>query len=174
MKELLCPECSAPAEFNGERYPYHHKFFRPAVCGSCGYRWGQPVNADGQLIGTEPPAPVVVAGSLEDRDGEGGSLPDMDAGNYASNAMDVSDPNVDSGTGPAEPEVDPAREFELVKVGEGFELDGIAEGDQLLVDYKGEPRRITVNDVTSRTVVAEIDGEPDIRIRKAQVIGRFE
>jgi len=77
---------------------------------------------------------------------------------------------------PATPASAPVAEpgGQLVKVGEGFELDELAPGDELLVEYKGEPRRISVNDVTEKTVVAEIDGKPDIRIKHKQIVGRFE
>ena len=68
----------------------------------------------------------------------------------------------------------PVGELELVEVGKGFELDAIAEGDQLLVDYRGDPKRITVCGVSRKSVVAEIDGDPDIRIRHPQILGRFQ
>ena len=77
---------------------------------------------------------------------------------------------------PATPAPAPVTEpgGQLVKVGEGFELAQLAPGDELLVEYKGEPRRISVNDVTEKTVVAEIDGKPDIRVKHKQIVGRFE
>jgi len=51
--------------------------------------------------------------------------------------------------------------------------ENVQKGDELLVDYQGEPRRISADDVTDETVVAEVDGESDVKVRKANILGRF-
>lgn len=75
----------------------------------------------------------------------------------------------------ADAPVEPADDGEPQFIGEkdGFDVEDVADGDRIRAIYKGEDVEATVNSVTEKTVLCEIDEEPDIRISKTNILGRF-
>lgn len=148
MKALKCQECqSSDVKLEGQPIRESGKWLFPKRCQKCSFLW------------TDAVRPVAAEPAIESADESGKQASASAQGAPAENAA--------APAGGSQPPVE-----KILTAADGFDESELKVGDMVIfADRDGQQKRLAIVSTAKKTVLGDVDGKPDQRIRRDEILG---